>query len=98
MANVDAAIADVTDRTYGITARIDNLEQRIAEVLGTYWNRASFEEMKSVMAEEITSRVIDEVTNTIMKKIEDCVLELNQKSLDKEFITDIERLLLACQQ
>lgn len=50
------------------------------------------------MKEDIKAVVIEEVTSAIMKKIEDCVAELGNTSSDKEFITDIERLLLACQQ
>lgn len=98
MVNVNNTVTDAVNRIYGNEARIDYLEQQIMEVRGQDGIGVSLDELKFTIEEEITRRVVDEVTNIIMKKIEDCVVELNQQSPDKEFITDIERLLLACQQ
>ena len=89
---------DALNRTYDNSVRIDYLETQMAEARGQYEEGGFFTHLIDSMKEDIKAVVIEEVTSAIMKKIEDCVAELGKTSSDKEFITDIERLLLACQQ
>lgn len=96
MANTMAG--DALNRAYNNAARIDYLETQIAEARGQYEEGGFFTHLIDSMKEDIKAVVIEEVTSAIMKRIEDCVSELGNPSSDKEFITDIERLLLACQQ
>lgn len=95
---VNSRVDDVLDLTYRNEARINYLETEYTEARGQYEEGGFFTHLIDSMKEDIKAEVVKEVTSAIMKKIEDCVSELGNPRSDKEFITDIERLLLACQQ
>ena len=96
MANTMAG--DALNRAYDNAARIDYLETQVAEARGQYEDGGFFTRLVDFMKEEIKAQIVEEVTSVIMKKIEDCALELGNPKTDKEFLTDIGRLMLACQQ
>ena len=96
MANTMAG--DALNRAYNNAARIDYLETQMIEARGQYEEGGFFTRLVDSMKEDIKAQIVEEVTSVILQKIEDCVLELCDPRSDNEFITDIGRLFLACQQ